>query len=302
MQGLTSKTQYSFTSNLRGQQIPENEEITCTYKSSCSSSCSSEDNKEHDAFQYPTDNLGTSWGSYLQSGPPTRADAQKKVTRDHVEAINKELAQSGIPVVRRTKPTVVLVNPAPFTSSLQPTVEDTPTLHSPMPGNKVRNLKEIGSNQENWKFQNNGPIVPLTPQNSLLRELQKLLDTINTSYKEITKNGTNTDHLRTLMEVTEKTFCDLKQLVSEPISENGVEVLSSGVLLDVIQYLMEVLTTLVQQSQKISEDATSLHKSGRQLSKNQDQFFKEQYEIHQAIEHARMQLVREKVSTCAFSI
>ncbi len=297
MQGLTVNTQCNtFSSDLRGQKISEEEEITSSYESSSNSS-KSEDNGEHGELQYPTENLGTSWGSYLQSGPPTRADAPKKATRDHIEAVNKELAQSGILVVRKTKPTVVLVDPTPFdvVNSSQQTNNDTPTMHSQIPENKASNLKELQSSKKNHSNKNTSVIVTSTPKNSLLKEMKKLLERVHTSHKDITKNGTNTDHLKALLKVTENTYSDLQQLVGEPICSNGVEVLSSGVLVDIIQYLTEVIKALVQQSQTISHDADCLRKSGRQLSKSQDQFFKEQYEIHQVIEDARMELIRERV-------
>ncbi len=264
-----------------------------------SSSSSNGGNKELEGFQYPTENLGTSWGSYLQSGPPTRAGlagAHKKSPINHTETVNEELAERGIPVnIKRSKPKVVVFDP--FTQARdtsQQTTTSTPEVH---PASKSNKSKELQTHQENSepRSESNTNTNYKTPKNSILKEMQKLMEDINTSQQEIAKNGTNTDRLKALISAKDKTYSDLRQLVCEPISGNGIEVLSTGVLVDVIHYLAEVLNSLVQQSQKLLQDADSLQRSGRQLSKNQDRFFRDQHEIHKAIEEARMQLIREKV-------
>lgn len=261
----------------------------------CQSSSSSNSYGDNKGLQYPTENLGTSWGSYLQSGPPTRAGlagGHKKV-RNHTETVNEELAELGIPVnIKRSKPKAVVFDPFTQVRSIEDTSQpttSTPEVHV-HPASKNNTMKELKTQKENSE----PPDTIVNYKKTLLKETQTLMEAINTSQQEIAKNGTNTDCLKALT-AKDKTYSNLRQLVCEPINGNGVEVLSTGVLLDVIHYLTEVLNSLVQQSQKQLQHAESLQKSGRQLSKSQDRFFRDQHEIHKAIEEARMQLIKEQV-------
>ena len=292
MQASTLKSHYTYSSSLRGQQIPEEETLDYSYQSSSSSSTSLEDDESF-GVQYPTENLGTSWGSYLHSGPPTRAGAHRRLLRDAVNAEPEQKHVEGIE--QKSKPQVVLVEPPAQIRSIIDTPQPTATS---MP--KRESLQSMGQVAEYNPHRHikipSSKTVTLAPKNSLLGELKKLMEAIHTSHKAIAGNGLNSDQLESLLDITQKAFSALKQLAEEPVNDTGIEVLSTGVLVDTIDYLIQVLRALVQQSQKLQQDAVSIQKAGRQLSRNQEQYFREQREIHQAIEEARIQLIRERVS------
>ena len=295
MQGSTLSQHYAYSNSLRGHQIPEEETMDYNYHSSSSSNTSLEDNDESNGLQYPTENLGTSWGSYLHSGPPTRAGlagVHRRLLRD---AVNIEHDQKNVEGIMRHKPQAVLVDPGPseqirsILDTPQPTATSTPKRDSPK-----GQLAEYSPYHKADKIPSSNTVT--LPRNSLLMELKRLMEVIHSSHLAITGNGMNSDQLKSLLDTTQKAYSTLKQLTEESGNDTGTEVLSSGVLSDIIRYLTEVLKALVEQSQKLKQDAESIHRSGRQLSRNQEQYFREQREIHEAIEEARVQLNRERVS------
>ena len=295
MQGSTLGPQYyAYSSSLRGHQIPEEETLDYNYHSSSNSNTSLEDNDESHGLQYPTENLGTSWGSYLHSGPPTRAGLAGVHRRLLSDAVNIEHDQRNVEGIVKNKPQVVLVDPAEQIRSIADTPQPTAT-STPKRDSQKSQLTEYSLHHRADKIPSSNAVT-LTPRNSLLGELKRLMEVIHSSHLAIAGNGMNSDQLKSLLDTTQKAYSTLKQLIEEPVNDTGIEVLSSGVLSDTINYLTEVLKALVQQSQKLKQDAESIHRSGRQLSRNQEQYFREQREIHQAIEEARAQLVRERVS------
>lgn len=303
------KPHLTFSNRLIEQHtIPEDEIVHYDYSSS-ESSCTSLNDQDHDGyqqadFQYPVDILGTSWGSYLHSGPPTRSGLAGACRRMMPEEKDSQLDQGVVkksPVKRNRQKVTMMAAATPVRNTL--CTED--TLQSNAVIGAKKDLTQIREETSQLEVLESGtqtsdlPLnahVNLTHKHSLLKKVQNLMEMLATSKENITKCGINTDQLTTLRDRTLRSYTDLQQLVtSTAISDDGAETLSTGVLCEVTSYLTEVLNTLVKQSEKIRDEATFLEKTGKQLNRTQEHFFKEQSEIQRAVEEARTQLIIEKV-------
>ena len=296
------KPHLTFSNRLTEQQTPEDHYDSSSSENSCTSlNEQDQDGYQRAGFQYPVDILGTSWGSYLHSGPPTRSGLAGACRRMMTEANDGQLEQGVIKKspVKRNRPMMAA------TTSLRNTVctQDTSQPKAIIGAKKdLTQISEEVSQLEKLEIGNQTTKVNVhtnvTHKYSLLKKVQSLTEMVATSKENIAKCGINTDQLTTLRDRTLGSYTDLHQLVtSRAITDDGAEVLSSGVLCEVTNYLTEVLSTLVRQSKTIQEEATFLEKTGKQLNRTQERFFKEQSQLQQAVEEDRIQLMIEKVGS-----
>lgn len=225
-----------------------------------SSSCSSlEENENGSSFRYPPDLLGVSWGSYLQSDPPTRAG-------------------------RSPKKVVINTTPKPPQS----------TQHLP-PADKVpaRSILRTPVAKEGRKL----PVEALSEAHPLMHELHVLIKEVTSGREELKKYGIDTTPLTNFCDSLTTENYDLKQLVDQLESQGDVrkDVILGGVLKLVIQFLRSVLQSIVEEGKRLQEQATFLQHTGKQLNKLQENFMKEQEEVQQAVEDTKVQLALEKV-------
>lgn len=246
-----------YSSSLSGQPIPEEEEVSAYMTSS---SCSSLENGS--SFRYPPDLLGVSWGSYLQSDPPTRAGrSPKKVV------INTTL------------------KPPQSTQNLPPADK--------APARSILRTPVAKEGTANRKL----PVEALSEPHPLMHELHVLIEEVTSGREELRKYGIDTTPLTNFCDSLTTENYDLKQLVDqlERQGDVGKEVILGGVLKLVIQFLRSVLRSIVEEGKRLQEQATFLQHTGKQLSKLQENFMKEQEEVQQAVEDTKAQLALEKV-------
>ena len=251
-----------YSSSLSGQPIPEEDEVLAYMTSS---SCSSlEENENGCSFRYPPDLLGVSWGSYLQSDPPTRAGrSPKKVV---INTTQKPL---------QSTPHLPPADQAPTRSILRTPVAKESTAVRKPPG-------EL-----------------LSEPHPLLHELHVLIDEITSSREEMGRRGIDTAPLSNFCDSLKTENFDLKQLADQlgTKQDTGKEVLLGGVLKVIIRFLRAVLRSIVEEGKRLQEQATFLQRTGKQLSKLQQNFMKEQEEAQQAVENTKAHLALEKVGS-----
>lgn len=247
------------SNSLSGRPTPREVEGLASTASSCSSLGESEN------FRYPLDLLGVSWGSYLQSDPPTRGgDGSRSPKKVVINATPQPLQDKPNP----------LSTEAPTTSILKsPVAKD---------GGAVHKRKLPGE---------------LTQPHPLLHELHVLIDEVVSTREEMRRCGIDSTPLSNLCDSLATANYDLKQLVDHfgNKMDAGREVLSSGVLKLIIQYLRTVLQSFVEEGRRLQEQARFLQQTGRHLSKTQQKFMKEQEAIQRAVDETKAQLMIEKV-------
>ena len=296
---MKAHVNFTITGNLSGQVIPEVDE-TLTSEcgsmlfdsgSDCGSSGSekpnNEDHKDDKSFQYPSDLLGMSWGSYLHSGPPTRSGDNPFMSRQHHQHA------SGSPAKRVM---VASSTPRQFESGNDSIPAD--QTHYEQHSEAVVERGPISENRVKKEPDSNACLSAHVVQpRPLFVKLESLVSSLSNSRKELSKYGVETSPLISLSDAAHSAHYDLKQLIAQlgDKKQLGPEILSSGVLHSIIDYLGAVIDGLVAQGKKLNEQAAFLQKTGRQLSRNQQDFLKEQKEVQQALESTREQLLLEKV-------
>ena len=248
-----------YNSSVSGQPIPEDDVLEWA---AGSSSTSLED--QEDSFKYPQDLLGTSWGSYLQSVPPTAGQSSRRVV------INVT------PQTTQTK----------FSPLSSPSAVQSPTrsiLRTPL-------VKEGDPRERSLSGRADEP-------HPLLNDLQSLFDTLATAKEKIGECGVSNSPLATLCGSLRS---DLKRAVALMVSSNDAN--NSKVLSVLLGLFKRIIQSLAKQGKKLQEQAVFLQQMGKQLSRSQVDFMKEQEEVQRALESARAQLIIEKVSLAGRSI
>lgn len=286
---------FTITSNLAGQVIPEDDEATSGCGSISGTDSSPEEREEDEdddkSLNYPPDLLGMSWGSYLHSGPPTRS-GNNPLIRGHHHHMHSTQGS----VLKR----VMVSNTTPKQFENGDNSIPNSSDHHARPSPSVGSRSILDGKVDEEPAPNVGLPTHVSQPRPLFSKLEILVRTLSSSKKELSKCGVETTPLIALSDAAHSSHYDLKQLVAElgDKKQFGSEILSSGVLHSVIDYLSAVLESLVVQGKKLNEQAVFLQKTGKQLGRNQHNFLQEQKEIQQAIESAREQLLLEKVSLC----
>jgi len=194
-------------SNLKRQQIPE-EHIKYYYYSS-----DSESSDEGDPMvQYPVDNLGTSWGSYLYSGPPTRAGPAGVLHRKAPNAIIN------------TKKQVTL---STTEAKVRPMI-----LPHPKGGAATEDQVEQQQDKSNATTMD-GTLDSKNSSGVLLVEIQRLMNQLSTTEGDLNKNGCNTEQFQALVNKAKATFSNLQHISDDINEQNNIKETSSIVLVDV---------------------------------------------------------------------
>ena len=251
-----------YSNSLSGRPTPREAEGLASTASSCSSLGESEN------FRYPPDLLGVSWGSYLQSDPPTRGGDGS----------------------RSPKKVVINATPQPLQDKPNPTSTD----HFQAPTSSI--LKSPVAKDEGAVHKRRLP-GELTQPHPLLHALHLLIDEVVSTREEMRRCGIDSTPLSNLCDSLATANYDLKQLVDHfgNKMDAGREVLSSGVLKLIIQYLRTALQSFVEEGRRLQEQARFLQQTGRHLSKTQQKFMKEQEAIQHAVDETKAQLMIEKV-------
>ena len=273
--------------NVHNRLIPEEAKIdySNTYISSSSSdSYTSLDKNEGDVelehetrekIQYPPDLLGVSWGSYLHSGPPTRAglshEPQTDVKTQLKDVKNTENDHS-ISVVSSHGDTSVhgILRALPVKQTTQQN-------HSVFPAKSVKLVCESESKDEDSRL--------------LLVKLQGLTKSLLECKAELEKCGLETAPLASLLLSLKKINPGANIIIHKHDHEENGKVLS-----DVIEYLRKITESLTKQGRQLNEQAVFLQKAGKQLGRNHQSLLEEQAILEQAIKRAQQQLAQEKVS------
>ena len=227
----------------------------------CSSSGSSLSSQQEEGGEgYPADLLGMSWGSYLNSGPPTR--------------------HGGGSPMRLSMRKMMQTEPKEEVTSTTEQLEQAKTEGGT--GEKSPNRLEASANEPH----------------PLLQHLQGLMTVLIRSKRELNKCGLDVTSLSTLCSSTLTSHSELKQLMKALSQEDtncNEIVISSDMVHNLVEYLREVLNGLVSQGRKLNVQAAYLQQTARQLSRSQQEATKEQKAALQDIENARAQLDLERV-------
>ena len=230
---------------------------------------------EHDTgekIQYPQDLLGASWGSYLHSGPPTRAGhgAQRDV-KAKLREINTMLndADTGSTGLGQGEGVHGILRALP----VKHTTQHKQGVH---PAKSVKLVCEDQSKQEDSQY--------------LLEKLQGLLKALSECKAELEKCGLETAPLAS-------TLLSLEKFNPGQDSQGVSKQDDHGRLLsDIIEYLSKITESLAKEGRQLNEQALFLQKAGKQLGKNHMSLLEEQAILEQAIQRAQEQLRLEKVS------
>lgn len=234
----------------------------------CSSSGSSLSSHSHHGEDggesYPADLLGMSWGSYLNSGPPTR----------HGGGSPMRLS------MRKNK-------------ANQPKDQ----LWSSTAGHE--DLPQTKSEAEMGKGSSKRPEASANEPHPLLQHLQGLMTVLIRSKRELSKCGLDVTSLSTLCSSTLSSHNDLKELVKtlsqEDTNYNEI-LLSSDLVHNLIEYMRDILNGLISQGRKLNVQAAYLQQTARQLNRDQKDAIREQKAALEDIENAKAQLEMERVS------
>ena len=249
----------------RSEYSEEESESSTNTSSSCS-----EDYPQGTATSYPTDLLGVSWGSYLYSGPPTRAGAHDEPSSPARKIANNSSNQ--------VSTTLEHITPA---NTLQPNQETSQDVVESCRQNKIS--KPQGSKG--------------TEPHPLLQHLEGLVSALITSRKELTKYGMDVTHLTPLSDNTLASHYDLKKIMGALSTQRNCNevIISSDLLHNLVEYLREVINGLVKQGKKMDVQAGFLERMAKQLNRNQQKYFDEQREVQESIINNRAQLDIERV-------
>lgn len=291
---MKMKAHLTFSSNPTDQPLPEHDgQKSLHYHGSSSSenSCTASLNEQDEdnsqgGFVYPADLLGTSWGSYLYSGPPTRSGLKGVIKQS--EAVETKPDQSITTVLRKSSAKSNGKEMTDFMLEAHPKAFMGATKDLTQISENVSSSDEVVCDKRSQALDcQSNPPTARKQRYPLFGKVQGLVKIINTANETITKCGVNTNKLNTL-----KLCSKLEQLVSDgPICEDV-----PLVYCEVTDCLTEVFQGLIEQSKMIQREASFIQRTGKKLNKAQEQFFKEQNELQRALEEARTQLDIEKVS------
>lgn len=244
-----------YNSSVSGRPIPEDDVLEWAAGSSSTSL-----DEQEESFKYPQDLLGTSWGSYLHSLPPTAGQSSRRV-------------------VINTTPQTVQTKLPPLST---PSAVQSPTrgiLRTPL-------VKEGDPRGRKLSSRADEP-------HPLLSDLQSLFDTLATAKEKIGECGVSNSPLAALCDSLLGLRSDLKQAVSTMVSSSS-DANNSKVLSVLLGLFKRIIHGLAKQGKKLQEQAVFLQQMGKQLSRSQGDFMKEQEEVQHALESARAQLMIEK--------
>lgn len=263
-----------YNTSLSGRPIPEED----TLGSASGSSSSSLDN-DH-SFAYPADLLGTSWGSYLFSGPPTAARSSRKVVINATPQPLK-LPPISAPSLDQTSPKRSILR--------TPGVKEGGTAGGKVP---LRLTARPDAHEAAAGEQECGQDQP----HPLLRGLQSLANAVAGVKEKLSYSGVDTTPLATLCEGLASSQHELRQTLEHSRfgEDSGV---GAGVLRLAFTCLEAALQRLAEQGEKLKEKADFLQKTGKQLNRTQKELLKEQQELQETVERASAHLSAEKVTT-----
>ncbi len=232
--------------------------------SSSGSSFSSGSQRDTGGESYPADLLGMSWGSYLNSGPPTR----------HGGGSPMRLSMKKTAATQQNEPNEGVSSSTAVTGHLEGAKTE---------GESGESMPEASANEPH----------------PLLQHLQGLVTVLIRSKRELSKCGLDVTSLSTLCSSTLASHSDLKQLVKtlsqEDVKNYNEIVISSDLVHNLVEYMREVLNGLISQGRKLNVQAAYLQQTARQLDKSQQEAVKEQKAALQDVENARAQLDLERV-------
>ncbi len=262
-----------YNTRLSGNPIPEEDTLGSASESSCSSL-----GNDH-PFTYPPDLLGTSWGSYLFSVPPTAARSSRKVV------INATPQTLKLPPIS-----------APSTDQESPkrSILRTPVI------NDARTVLGRASRPARVEQAGEGQPHPL------LQGLQSLVNVAAKTKEKISHSGIDSAPLSTLCETLVSSQYDLRQNLVDRLSAEDRDTETSGstcssvdsvgLLQLVFKCLEATLQSLAEQGEKLKEKSEFLQQTGKHLNRSQRDFMREQNALQQAVETARTQLTIEQVN------
>ena len=212
---------------------------------------------------YPSDLLGVSWGSYLNSGPPTRSALHLKQS-PRQSPLQEETPQD-------------LTAGGGSGSDLGPRVVG-----------ESRGCESEGLAAEDRA---NEP-------HPLLQHLEGLMTALVRSKQELTKCGLDVTPLTTLCSATLSSHDDLKQII-RALAKGGVScndtVITSDLVHSLVEYLREVLQGLIAQGKKLNVQAAYLQQTARQFNKKHQEELREQRKRQEDIDNTRTRLNVERV-------
>ena len=276
--------------NSQSEVIPEDGAISYSnvYVSSSSvssSSLNSEDaERSHDGsgkINYPQDLLGVSWGSYLHSGPPTRAgdDQAELQATSKANALHLKAAMT-------THPPVSLVTVQP-SGNVQGILRGHPVKETAQPIKHTNPEKTVKIMCKDIPKQEVDELLLIK-----LRDLIKSLSECRETYDLETVPIPNS--LLSALEDCAKT----KATKIKP--HKDVDSMTSStfnkILHDIVEYLKETVERLAKQGKKLNEQALFLQRTGKQLGRNHQSLLEEQAMLELASETVKQQLDKEKVA------
>ena len=212
-----------------------------------------------ESFRYPPDLLGTSWGSYLASLPPTaRASGRRVVLADGRAETQSDENKRGSPLRGSPKRSILRTKDSstPAAVSLSPTAAAAETRRSQPHSHLLQRLSTSLRRVVEALAACGIEITPLSRASGAIAKLQTL--------QEHQRDGSE-----------------------------AVTLAESGVAME--EGLEIVLEALASQAKLMEEHAMSLRHTGAVLARNQQQFAREQREMQQTIEAAFSHIVAQQV-------
>ena len=267
------------------------------YISSSSVSCSSlerdDENEEHgeegSRINYPQDLLGVSWGSYLHSGPPTRAGLNESSSQDTSKTLKADSKLSSKEHTISDPPSDIVI--AQLTDTTTTTVQG---ILRHIPANEmaksthsdktVKLLVEDTSSKHTEKKRNE----------ALLLKVHDLVKSLTDCKVELEKYGLETVPIATSL-LSALQVKDQSDIPKSSKEDNGSAPIPDKVLNDVIEYLKGLVRLLAKQGKKLNEQALFLQRTGKQLGRNHQSILEEQAMLELASERAQEQLKKETV-------
>lgn len=208
-----------------------------------------------DVFKYPPELLGTSWGSYLFSVPPTATapgrSEKKVIIAEDVQAQNPDIKQNEL-----------LVIPNHDQCSPKRSILRTPAL-------KVAEASQSDPSARNEATQ------PHPLFHRLASSLQKAQEALKSC-------GINSSPLSEALTIVNKTQ---EQAIGD--ADDSIQ--------SCRECIESVLKALVCQGKKMEEYALSLQHTAAVLSRNQRQFTRDHHEMQQMMETAFSHIMSQKV-------
>ena len=243
-----------------------------------------------DVFKYPPDAelLGTSWGSYLFSVPPTahgRSERKVSIAKD---------PQTQSPVTKQSRE------------------HETPSIgNQSSPNRSILRTQSINSNSVSVAVANNLPAwdkafrthdrcttaKSTCTSNSSIQPhplFHRLLAALQETQEALDVCGINSSPLS----VASRTMKQIQQQQAGGSDSQSCHLASE-------KCVKAVLEALVSQGKKMQEHAISLQKTATMMTRNQHQFAREQQDMQQMLETAFSSLMAQKVynyNTCNMSL